>query len=80
MRLFKERHPDNGIVYQRGIMQFWVPSSMAKELPHNPRQLPVVPQCADPLWYYMWYVCLQLANRMDDEDLKDKLLIEVLRR
>lgn len=45
--------PDDGIVFQRGLMEFWVPSTMQSHLPYNPRHLPVVPirvgfQPADP--------------------------------
>lgn len=70
---------DVGIVYQRGLMQFWVPSTMQPHLPYDPKQLPahVMP---DPLWYYMWFECLRVANKTMDMELADKLLIEVLRR
>lgn len=35
--------PDDGIVFQRGLMEFWVPSTMQPHLPYNPRHLPVIP-------------------------------------
>lgn len=70
---------DTGIVFQRGLMQFWVPSTMQKHLPYNPEQLPVQ-RVPDPLWYFMWFECLRVANKTMDMELTDKLLIEVLRR
>lgn len=71
--------PDNGIVVRRGLLQFWVPSTMQAHLPYNPQQLPAVRR-PDPLWYYMWGECLRVANETMDMELADRLLIEVLRR
>lgn len=71
--------PDAGIVYQRGLMQFWVPSTMQKHLPYNPNHVPVQ-RIPDPLWYYMWFETLKLAYMTDNVKLNDDLLIEVLRR
>lgn len=79
MRLFKQQMPDSGIVYQRGTLQFWLPSSMANELPYNPQHLPVQ-RIPDALWYYMWYEALKLAYKTCDDALSDELLVEVLRR
>lgn len=44
MNVYVNRHgiPDVGIVFQRGLMQFWIPSNMQKDLPYNPKHLPVV--------------------------------------
>lgn len=70
---------DVGIVFQRGLMQFWVPSTMQKHLPYSPNQLPTQ-KFPDLVWYYMWFETLKLAYLTDNVDLNDKLLIEVLRR
>lgn len=75
----RQGKPDVGIVFQRGLMQFWVPSTMQPHLPYDPQQLPVV-RVPNPLWYYMWFECLRIANIRQDMELTDKLLIEVLRR
>lgn len=74
-----KRPPDVGIVFQRGLMQFWVPSSMQPHLPYNPNHVPVQ-RIPDPLWYWMWFECLRVANIRADMELTDKLLVEVLRR
>lgn len=79
MKLFKDRHPDAGIVFRRGILEFWLPSLMQAELPYNPNHLPVVRR-PDPLWYFMYYECVRLAGRTNDMALADALLIEVLRQ
>lgn len=75
----RQGKPDAGIVFQRGLMQFWVPSTMQAHLPYDPQQLPVQ-RIPDPLWYYMWFECLRIANITMDMELADELLIEVLRR
>lgn len=75
----RQGKPDVGIVFQRGLMQFWVPSKMQAHLPYNPQQLPAL-RIPDPLWYYMWFECLRVANIQHDMELADKLLVEVLRR
>lgn len=38
---------DVGIVYRRGLMEFWVPSTMQPHLPYNPQHLPVIPVHVD---------------------------------
>lgn len=70
---------DVGIVFQRGLMQFWVPSTMQPHLPYNPNHVPAQ-RIPDPLWYWMWFECLRVANVRQDMELADKLLVEVLRR
>lgn len=75
----RQGKPDAGIVFQRGLMQFWVPSEMQPHLPYDPRQLPTHTM-PDPVWYYMWFECLRVADMMTDLELVDTLLVEVLRR
>lgn len=81
MDVYVNRHGqiDVGIVFQRGLMQFWVPSSMQVHLPYNPNHVPVQ-RIPDPLWYYMWFECLKVAYMTEDFEFNDELLIEVLRR